>query len=137
MTQRIQGWEQALVTSTASKLRTVWAWGEHDCIIFAADCIKAMTGQDLAEEFRGQYDNEAEAWALLGSIGYEDLGALVSSRLPEIKPRDAMRGDVVLMAGEEGDFVAICDGLTAVGPRAPRGINHNPMTAAKRAWRVG
>lgn len=136
MMKRREGWEQALVVMTASKLRTPWGWGSHDCAIFAADCILAMTGEDLAEEFRGRYDNEAEAWALLASLGHEDLGALVTSRLPEIKPRDAMRGDVVLMPGEYGDFVAVCDGHTAVGPKAPRGINHIPMIAAKRAWRV-
>jgi len=134
--KRLEGWEQALVEMTASKLRTPWAWGVHDCVIFAADCILAMTGEDLAEDFRGRYDNESEAWATLASIGHNDLGSLVASRLPDIEPRDAGRGDVVLMAGEQGDFIAICDGRTAVGPKAPRGINHNPMVAATRAWRV-
>ena len=134
--RRAEGWEQALVEMTASKLRAPWAWGVHDCVIFAADCIFAMTGEDLAEDFRGRYDNESEAWATLANIGHKDLGSLVSSRLPEIEPRDAGRGDVVLMPGEQGDFIAICDGRTAVGPKAPRGINHNPMTAATRAWRV-
>lgn len=133
---RVRGWEQQLVRLTTGKLRTPWAWGEHDCVMFAADCILAMTGVDLADEFRGRYENEHEAWALLAHLGHEDLGSLVSTRLPEIKPRDAQRGDVVLMPGEFGDFIAICDGATAVGPRAPRGINHNPMSAAVRAWRV-
>lgn len=135
--KREDGWEQRLVETTTAKLRKPWAWGEHDCVICAADCILAVTGEDLAEEFRGQYDNEREAWDLLARLGYPDLGALVSSRLPEIEPRDAGRGDVVLMSGEEGDFIAVCDGRTAIGPRAPRGLTHSPMSLAKRAWKVG
>jgi len=134
---RVRGWEQALVATTTSKLRTPWGWGSHDCIMMAADCILAVTGEDLARDFRGRYDNEREAWGLLASLGFADIGALVRSRLPEIETREACRGDVVLMPGEQGEFVAICDGRTAVGPRAPRGINHNPMELATRAWRVG
>ena len=26
-------------------------WGKHDCVIFAADAVKAMTGHDLAKSY--------------------------------------------------------------------------------------
>lgn len=134
---RVSGWEQALVRCTIAKMREPWRWGWHDCAIFAADCILAVTGDDMAEEFRGKYETESEAWHFLASLGYEDLGQLASARLPEIKPRDAGRGDVVLAKGELGDFLAICDGPTIIGPVAPRGIRHSPINIALRAWRVG
>lgn len=134
---RVKGWEQALIRCTISKMRTPWEWSRHDCAVFAADCILAITGDDLAFDFRGRYETEAEAWRFLASLGYEDLGDLASSRLPEIKPRDAQRGDVVLAKGQNGNYLAIVDGLSCVGPVAPRGISHSPMTDVMRAWRVG
>jgi hypothetical protein len=134
--QRLKGWEQRLVREHMSAMRRLWAWGAHDCAIFAANSILVVTGEDMAADFRGQYETEAEAWDFLARLGYADLGALASSRLPEIEPRDARRADVVLMPGELGDYLSICDGRTAVGPVA-RGIAHSPMGMAKRAWRVG
>jgi hypothetical protein len=134
---RVKGWEQRLVRCTIAKMREPWKWGTHDCAIFAADCILAVTGEDLAEDFRGQYDTEAEAWRFLASLGYEDLAQLASSRLPEIKPRDATRGDITIAKGQYGDFLGVCDGLTLIGPVAPRGIRHSEMSLAYRAWRVG
>lgn len=143
---RIKGWEQALVGFTISRMRTPWAWGEHDCCIFAADAIKTVTGEDLAEDFRGQYGTETEAFRLLADLGYADLGALVSSRLPEIivdgqpAPQFAQRGDVVLIGrewNEHGEALAICDGRSVVGPRIPRGLEIIPMRYVARAWRVG
>lgn len=143
--QRLSGWEQRLAATTAAAMRTPFEWGVNDCALFACDCILAMTGEDLGAEFRGSYDNEREAYKVLARLGYADLGALAKSRLDEIEPRDACRGDVVLIPAEAGgSFLAICDGRTAVGPiretrggRAPRGIAHSPMSAATRAWRVG
>lgn len=134
--QRREGWEQAYVRVGIAAMKRPHAWGEHDCVMFVCDCIAAMTGEDLAADFRGQYDNEREARALLARLGYVDIGALASSRLPEIDPAQAQRGDVVLIPGEEGEYLAIVDGRTAVGPAA-RGLTHAPLGLAKRAWRVG
>lgn len=139
---KLKGWDQALVRLNMSKMRKPWQWSQHDCCIFAADGVMVQTGVDFARDFRGQYETEGEAYALLAYLGYADLGALVSSRLPEIMfegnpaPMLARRGDIVLMPGEHGDYLAICDGITAVGPTIPRGIRHADMSIAKRAWRV-
>jgi hypothetical protein len=43
-------------------------WGANDCALFAADAIEAMTGVDIAADFRGKYHDEASALALIHSI---------------------------------------------------------------------
>jgi hypothetical protein len=133
---RLPDWDQRLVAFTRSVLRRPFEWGGHDCALFAADAVAAMTGFDLAADYRGQYASEEEAWEFLASLGYFDLEALAAARLPRRSIAEARRGDVALAAGEFGDFLAICDGETMVGPSA-RGVSHTPMTSAKAAFGVG
>lgn len=133
--KRIKGWEQALAAHTRAAMARPHAWGSHDCALFAADGVRAMTGEDLAAEFRGTYADEDGARRVLASLGCADVGDLAGRYLPEIDPPQARRGDVVMIEGKYGPFLAIVDGRTAVGP-SRRGLEHAPMTAALRAWRV-
>jgi hypothetical protein len=116
-------------------MRTTYAWGHHDCALFAAGAVQAMTGIDFAAEFRGKYEDEDGARRLLTSLGCGDVGDLASRYLPEITPAEARRGDVVMIEGVLGPFLAIVDGRTAVGPSA-RGLTHTPLDQAVRAWGV-
>lgn len=125
-----------MASTTRAALRTPYAWGAHDCAIFAADCVRAMTGEDLAAEFRGRYADEAGARDVLSALGCEGVADLAGRFLPEIPTIEARRGDVVMIDGEHGPFLAIVDGRTAVGP-ALRGLSHTPVSLARRAWRVG
>jgi len=134
--KRIKGWEQALPAATRAAMARRHAWGSHDCALFAADCVQAMTGEDLAAEFRGTYKDEAGARRTLAALGCADVGDLAARYLPEISPPEARRGDVVMIEGKYGPFLAIVDGRTAVGP-SRRGLEHAPVTSARRGWRVG
>jgi hypothetical protein len=132
---RRRGWEQALAAFTRAHMRTPYQWGQHDCALFAAGAVEAITGEDFAAEFRGTYEDEDGARRLLTSLGCEDVGDLASRYLPEIMPAEARRGDVVMIDGQLGPFLAIVDGRTAVGPSA-RGLTHTPIEMASRAWGV-
>ena len=39
-------WEQALMRHVSACERTPFAYGEHDCTMFAAGAVLAMTGHD-------------------------------------------------------------------------------------------
>lgn len=133
---RIRGWEQALAAHTRAHMRTPYRWGSHDCAMFAAGCVAAITGEDFAAEFRGGYSDEEGARILLARLGCADVGDLAARYLPEIPPAEARRGDVVMIEGKFGPFLAIVDGRTAVGPTA-RGLSHTQVSEAVRAWGVG
>lgn len=38
-----------------------FVWGEHDCMMFAADWARTLTGKDPAQGWRGSYSNQLEA----------------------------------------------------------------------------
>lgn len=141
--KRIRGWESRLTKLHASRMRTLYAWGSHDCCMFGADSVREVIGVDFAAPFRDRYSTKEEAYALLKEIGCDGIGGLVSMFLPEIMiggmaaPALARRGDIILAPSPEGDFVAVVDGMTAIGPDFPRGCAHVAMTCAVRAWRVG
>ena len=133
--QRLKGWEQRLYAVTVHAMGQPHAWGQNDCVTFAADAVREMTGADLMESLRGTYDGPLGAAKVLQGLGVDSVGDLAALYLPEVSPSQARRGDIIL-AGEPHEFLAVCVGRTAVGP-AERGMIHVPMAQAVRAFRVG
>lgn len=130
------GWEIRLADAMTAGLRKTHAWGENDCVTFAADCVKAQTGEDPMGVFREMYHDSLTAAKLIRSLGYKSLGEAVADFLPEILPADARRGDVVLCWSDEGfDFLAVVDRQNAVGP-GPTGTVQIPLVQVKRAFKV-
>lgn len=132
---RLKGWEQRLYAATVEAMGKRHEWGRHDCVTFAADCVLAMTGEDLMEGLRGTYDGPVGAAAVLRGLGVESVGDLAALYLTEVAPSMARRGDIVL-AAQPHEFLAVCVGRTAVGP-SEAGMIHVPMAQAVRAFRVG
>src|ERR1700735_5391711 len=81
-----------------------FAWGAQDCALFAADGVLAITGVDIAADFRGKYDDEASAFAAIKTIAggstVEDAAVYCATKhgLPEWShPLRAQRGDLVVL----------------------------------------
>jgi hypothetical protein len=111
-------------------------WGEHDCALYPANGVMAMTGVDLAGEFRGRYSTEIGAVRALKKYGAGDLASTLASKLPEIDPADATLGDVVIFAGPFGDTggfrLKTC--ISAVTPTGTRSLG---LDLVARAFQVG
>jgi hypothetical protein len=133
--QRIEGWEQRLFDFTRASMSTPYAWGTNDCIIFAAGCVEAITGTDLAKEHRGTYTDENGAARIIARAGAGSLGEFVGLYLPEKPLSLVQRGDIVIAEGPDGDFAAVCQGATCVGP-SRRGLVHVKILQAKQAFKV-
>ena len=131
--ERFPDWPQRLWRAIEDRRSSPLAWGRLDCVLYGADLIQAMTGEDLARDFRGLYSDEAGAMALLEANGWPDISALCDHFLPRrARPR---RGDVVLL--NNGKSIGIRTGhLRAIGA----GL-HRPVTVGIalpiRAWSVG
>lgn len=132
---RRPGWRSALIATIEGYRRRPFAWGTTDCALFAADGVKAMTGEDLAAGFRGRYTTAEEARALLASLGMADVAALAASVLPEVSPAKARMGDVVALTSEGEWSLGLCNGATSC-VLTPKGIGFLPLSAARRAWSV-
>jgi len=113
-----------------------FAWGTHDCMLWVAGVVEALTGVDHMRDLRGTYDSERGAARTLIEAGYPDLGAAVGSRLrAHDVPTLAQRGDVVLV-----EFSRSALGVVGLDGRcvlvSPGGLVRWPLRAATRAWAV-
>jgi hypothetical protein len=127
-----------------SRAKTPFAWGQHDCALFAADGVLAMTGVDIAADFRGKYTNEASALALIkqlaGGSTVADAAAWCAAKHGLVEreyPLMAQRGDLVVLE-DSGRLIA---GLIHLSGRhivaaGETGLKRILITAAKRAWKV-
>ena len=108
-------------------------WGVHDCCLWAADCVLAITGADPAADLRGSYSTGLEAARLLRGLGGIEVAATRAGA--EIPPLAAGWGDVGLIALEDRQLLAVCTGANWVAPGA-QGLAARGLEEAKRAWRV-
>lgn len=133
--KRHQDWPTRLNACIQAARARPFVWGEHDCCLFAADCVLAMTGEDLAAPWRGTYHTEWGAARVLTEQG--GLHAIIIRALgyPLASPALARRGDLVIVETEGRLALAVVSGAHAHAP-GPRGLADVPMDRWLQAWRV-
>ena len=130
---RLHDWQLRLAALVDQRLATPFAWGSHDCCLFAADAVIACTGADLAADLRGSYCSEAEAQAVLASHG--GLIALAAARLGRsVRAELAQPGDIGLVSIEGRPTLALCGGPVFLAP-GPSGLVPLAPDQVLRAWR--
>lgn len=103
-------WEADLSAYIASVRDLPFVYGEHDCGLFAAGAVLAMTGDDPASKLRGRYTNEIGCAKALKKYGAGDLKATLDGMF-ELRPIGRLqRGDLVW----DGEAVGICMGAYAL-----------------------
>lgn len=135
---RHQDWPELLAEALAARAEFPFAWGTHDCCTLAADMVQVMTGVDPIAAWRGSYQDEAGAEALLNEAG--GLAALAErvareAGLGQCHPGFAQRGDVALV--EHGNALAL--GVVAgdaVAVAGPEGTTFLPRETIRAAWSV-
>jgi hypothetical protein len=138
MLKRLNGWPEALASALEHARNEPFRWGQNDCCLFAAYCAKAITGRDLAIQFRG-YQTRAEAAEILESFGGLYRLASIVARAhgaPEIPPLQARRGDICLLKGREGPMLGVCIGDKIVAP-GESGLVSYPISKGHHAWGIG
>lgn len=129
-----EDWPERLAAFLEERRDRTFAFGEHDCALFAADWILEATGEDPLGELRGTWQDEISALRVLKDRGPLSTIAdeLLSAR---IAPAFAQRGDVVLseITGREG--LGVCVGERFAAP-SDVGVEFVPMSFALMAWKV-
>ena len=134
---RFSDWPDRLAAFLQSRLAQPFELGGQDCCMFAMDAVRAQTGFDAGARWRGRYEDEASAEALIGPGGLE-LAALAFAAecgLPEMPWQFAQRGDLVLVRWGNELLMAVVVGDRALGPGAEQ-LRSVPIGAAIRAWAV-
>lgn len=136
---RLENWPGLLEEFIEQSLHAPFEWGARDCCLFAADAVRAMTGEDYAAEFRGRYRSARSAQQVLAAFGGVS-GIVERTGFEEIAPLMAQRGDVVLVNTEAGDALGVVGMDGRVVCQGPDGLTFlNPDSfgfGASRAWRV-
>lgn len=139
--KRIEGWEIALSRYLSDASKAPFQWGQNDCILHAANAIKAITGIDLAEQFRGAYSTEDQAYDIIEENFNGDIDGMVSAYLGEMNPNVsfARRGDVVRIThnGEKAFGVVDDTGRRIAVISKEHGLVRLPLSRADVFWRVG
>ncbi|MDN4633853.1 hypothetical protein QCD71_20230 [Sphingomonas sp. PsM26] len=115
---RLPDWE-ARLAAYLEPLRTLpFSWGEHDCCLFSAGAVIAMTGVDPMPEFRGRYTTARGSVRALRRLGAGTLAATLNQKFETVDASLAHRGDIVMSDG----LIGICLGgfLVAVGAEGDR-----------------
>jgi len=136
---RYSDWPTRLQAELDAAETRRFEYGYHDCCVFAARCIQAMTGVNLAFRWQGCYHALEDVDHVLkdcgGLIGLVEMIA-AEVGMEEVPPAFAQRGDLALIVTESGPALAICVGAELIAARAPAGLASVPAGAAQRAWRI-
>ena len=128
-------WQARLVAYLhAARLRP-FAYGRHDCCLFAADAVAAMTGVDIAAPWRGRYTTLRGGIRVLRRSGHRDHVALAAAHFAEIPPLSAQPGDLAVLATQAGPALGVVQG-EAVYVLGPQGLGLVSLLRAHRAFRV-
>ncbi|MBD2812191.1 hypothetical protein ID853_15165 [Xenorhabdus sp. Vera] len=130
---RHRQWTTRLPDTLRAAMSRPFLWGEHDCCLFAADCVQAVCDFDPGETVRGRYNTRLGAVRVLKS----EFGTLTQAldRLFDAIPVTvAGRGDIVMFQAEEGKTLGVlwAGQVWAVTPHGARPVDVSPL----KAWRV-
>lgn len=131
-------WRSKLFAEIEAARKDPFVYGQHDCGLWAARCVKAITDVDLAEDYRGKYETFLGGIKALRLAGYADHVAYAATMLPEVRPSRAQVGDLAVVYAEDGNPVlGVVIGSEILAPHPTGGIGAVPLMRAVRAFRVG
>lgn len=133
---RLADWESRLNEFTAERLHRPFEWGAHDCALFGADAVAAITGEDFGTLFRGRYRDAPGAALALREQGGGTLVRTFDRYLRRVPVAHARRGDLAMARGSIG---LVMGGFALfVGEGDPEsGLQRIPRAEWRRAWAVG
>lgn len=132
---RVTDWRKALTGYLRAAGRTAYAPGQHDCALFAAGAVVAMTGRDYAAPYRGRYTTIRGGLRVLRKDGYADHIALAAAHLPEVAVARARPGDLAVVESQDGPALGVVQG-EAVYVLLPDRLGLVSLMAVKRVFEV-
>lgn len=132
---RLPEWRAHLTAYLGDVARMSFRPGRHDCALFAAGAVEAMTGVHPAPSFVDAYRSLDDGFQLLAQEGFADHVAMAAALFEEIPPRDAGAGDLLTVAEPGGMALGVCQGA-AVYVLRPSGLGLVDLMGAARGFRV-
>lgn len=128
---RREDWPERLAEYVEAAREVPFAWGLHDCGTFAVGAIEAVTG--TRHQIPLAVSAAAYAHMLRDHGTLHDMTtAMLGTPIPCAYAR---RGDIVMIAIDGRECLAVCLGASAAAP-GDAGLLMVPMRAATAAWAV-
>ena len=131
---KLHDWQLRFEAFISDRRAKPFTWGTNDCAVFAADCVQALTGVDVAQPSLRKHKTELQAARLLKRHGGV-VGIATAALGQPVPATQAQVGDVVLVKAHGRDMLAICNGDTCIAP-SPQGLGMLPMSDATLCWRL-
>lgn len=132
---RLKNWPSRFAALVDRSRALPFAWGSHDCCLWAASAVLALTGNDPGAAWRRTYRTGRAALHILESIGgLEGAGALMGA---SIAPPRAGEGDIGLVTWSCGTKSLAVRSTNAWMCAGDAGLVDLSLDAATHAWGVG
>lgn len=132
---RLPDWKARLTAYLTQAAPRPYCLGQHDCALFAAGGVQAVTGLDPAAAWRGTYATKAAGLTALRRAGHADHIAATAAALPEIHPALAAPGDIAVVTDGGAGALGIVQGEMVYVLRED-GLGLVPRSAMTRAFRT-
>lgn len=135
---RLPDWGSRLAALVEERRDAPFAWGRHDCAMFAADAVLAITGRDPLAAWRGAYSTEEGGAAITDPAGGFEafmVAAFADHGSPDCPVAFAQRGDVALIQLRNlVSLAVVLDGVVAAP--GTDGIEFLRPRVVRRVWAV-
>lgn len=128
-------WHQRLTVYLAECQSRPFAYGRHDCALFAAGAIEAMTGHDPAGNDRGKYKTIRGGLGRLKRRKIKDHIAAADTMFEACATNMVRPGDLVAVKADPGMALGIVQG-EMIYVLSPSGLGLVPITLAEKAWKI-
>lgn len=150
MSKRLPGWPTLLNEFLATRMCTPFQWGLHDCCLFAADAIQAITGIDVARRYRKAYATREAAMHLIHIHAEHGIREFLKAIAKDngfemINPKMAQRGDIIMFNSHQEGGAGITLGVVidhrCLSPGI-KALQYYPMAQlwelpSTKAWKIG
>lgn len=107
---RLPNWRARLTVYVDNVRRRPFAYGQHDCALFAAGALEAISGEDLAQELRGTYADLPSGRAAIQRMGYLDAIDMAKANLSRVPRHSLQVGDLAVVETPEGAALGVVQG---------------------------
>lgn len=106
--EKKEDWRFCLTEYLEGKKCQNFKYGYNDCALFAAGAIEAMTGEDIAANYRGKYSTYIGGLRKVRADGYQYHFSIFEDKLTEIPVSFATCGDIGFYKTEFDGIYSVC-----------------------------
>lgn len=134
--ERLPDWEDRLHALIVEKHDEPFRWGKHDCALFGAAVVAAITGEDHGAPFANRYDDAEGAARALRKYGKGTITKTFDAHLDRRAVALLRRGDLAMQGEGMQSSIGVVIGNDALFV-GDMGLERRDRSTWARGWAVG